>query len=42
MSSQFFNILRTVLTAFVTAVATAIINYFNQFGEPDYSGEYYQ
>jgi hypothetical protein len=42
MSHQLFNIFREVLTAFVTAVATFIINYFNQFGEPDYAGDYYQ
>jgi len=40
MSQQFFSIFRAVLTAFVTAVATFIIKYFDQFGEPDFSHSY--
>lgn len=41
MSPQLFNILRTVLAALVSAIATFIIKYFDQFGESDYSSDYY-
>lgn len=40
MSPNLFNILRTVLAALVTAIATAIINIFDQFGGYDYASDY--
>ena len=40
MTLQFFNIFRAVLTALVTAVATFIIKYFDQYGEPGFSHSY--
>jgi hypothetical protein len=40
MSPNVFNILRTVLAALVTAIATAIINIFDKFGGYDYSSDF--
>lgn len=40
MSPQLFNILRTVLAALVSAIATFIVSYFDQYGEYDYSHQY--
>lgn len=40
MTPNLFNIFRTVLAALVTAIATAIINIFDQFGKYDYSSDY--
>lgn len=37
MSPNVFNILRTVLAALVSAIATFIVNYFDQYGKYDYS-----
>lgn len=40
MSQNIFNILRTVLAALVTAIATAIINIFDKYGGYNYSSDY--
>lgn len=40
MPLHLFKILRTVLAALVSAIATFIVNYFDQYGGYDYSAEY--
>lgn len=40
MTPNLFNIIRTVLAALVTAIATAIINIFDKYGGYDYSNGY--
>ena len=40
MSPNVFNILRTVLAALVSAIATYIVSYFDQYGKYEYSSAY--
>ncbi|MGZ8258119.1 MAG: hypothetical protein ACXWTR_02975 [Methylotenera sp.] len=40
MSPHVFNILRTVLAALVSAIATFIVNYFDQYGKYEYSSHF--
>lgn len=40
MSPNVFNILRTVLAALVSAIATYIMSYLDQYGRYEYSSQY--